>query len=90
MSMDLEPFLWMVLLMIPSDVELSVFISVASCGWPISVSIVRMTVPVLVLKNTTPNLASATEDTTCLRKVEWYRSGALVSWGKGLLFFFPT
>jgi hypothetical protein len=46
-------------------------------GWPIYFSVSRVTVPVLALKNRAPYSASATEETTCLRTVDWQSRGPL-------------
>jgi hypothetical protein len=54
MPIALERFFLTVLLMMPSTVVLSVSSSVASCLWPISESVVRVTVPYFTfLKNGT-------------------------------------
>jgi hypothetical protein len=50
----------------------------ASCLWPISERVVRVTVSNLAFTKTVPNLASATEDTTSLSTVVWQRSGPLI------------
>jgi hypothetical protein len=53
---------------------------------PSKSSFVRVAVPVLVLTDTAPNSASATEETTCLRMVEWHIRGEwILSMGKGLI-----
>jgi hypothetical protein len=56
----------------PSAVVVSVLSSAASWGCPISFSVSRMTVPVLELTNRAPYRASETEETTCLRTLDWH------------------
>ncbi len=47
-------------------VELSVWMGVCVCGWPCSLSVLRVDTAVLALMNSAPSLASATEDITAL------------------------
>jgi hypothetical protein len=58
-------------------VVLSVVRSVASWWWPISESVVRVTVPSLALTKSAPNSASETDETICLRTVVWHKRGPL-------------
>ena len=56
-----------VLLMMPYAVELSVFIGVGLCGYPVSSNEVLSTSPSLALMNWPPNYASAAEVITCFK-----------------------
>ena len=62
MSMDLVRFCLMVSLMMPSDVDLSVMISVACCVWPISPRVVLSASISLESYNNAPHSASADDD----------------------------
>ena len=67
--MDLVTFCLMVLLMIPSAVELSLIISVACCGWTISVRVVLSASIYLELQNNASHSASAADDIILLMMV---------------------
>ncbi len=45
-------------------VELSVWMGVCGCGWPISSSVCRIDTAILALMNSAPNSASAADDIT--------------------------
>jgi hypothetical protein len=64
MSMALDRFCLIVSFAKPAAVELSVFIGVAGCIWPSSVSVTRVGRASCPLRNKTPILASAAEART--------------------------
>jgi hypothetical protein len=61
--------------MILSAVEFSFFSSVASCGWPIYVSVVWVMVPSFASTKTTKNSASEIEGVTYIRTVDGIARG---------------
>jgi hypothetical protein len=52
-------------------VELSIWIDVRVCGWPSSLSVLRIDTTVLALMNSAPSLASAAEDCWKLQATIW-------------------
>ncbi len=64
MSMALSAFGRILLVSSACTVELSVCIGVHVCGWPNSLSIVRMETAVFALMNNVPSFASAADDMT--------------------------
>ena len=57
----------------PTDVALSQWMGVGSCGCPISASVRRNNRPSFMFKNNAPNSASAADEATNLRKQNWER-----------------
>ncbi len=64
MSMALSAFGRILLVSSACAVELAVQIGVCACGWPNSLSIVRMETAVFALINNAPSSASAADDMT--------------------------
>ena len=77
--MALERRCFMVLLAIPHAVELSTWMGVAGCGWPISSKAVRSAVPSFIFVNKPAVSASAAEETTTLITPVGVSSGPLTN-----------
>jgi len=84
MSIALVRLGWILLFITPSAVELSVWMGVRGCGWPISRSICLMCTASFALIYNAPNSASAADDITALIICEMFRIAPLLG-GKGAL-----
>jgi hypothetical protein len=78
-------FCFIVPLLYPVAVVLSVSIGVGGCGCPNSSNGVRRTAPSLAFIKTAPIYASAAEDITCLRTLMMIKIALLVSFLLALL-----
>ena len=79
----------MVSFAIPLAVELSVWIGVAACGYPISWRVVRKISPSFALMKRPAISASAAEDMTCLMMPEMVRMAPLLRRGLVAVFVVP-
>jgi hypothetical protein len=78
MSMALVCHDWMLLLMTPNAVVLSVWMGVLGCFWPISVRSWRIGTASHALMYSAPSLASAALDMTALSILEMLRTTPLL------------
>jgi hypothetical protein len=79
MSIAFVCFCFIVPLLYPVAVVLSVYNGVGGCGCPNSSNVVQRIAPYLAFIKTAPISASAVEDTPCLRTVLMIKIAPLVS-----------